>query len=122
MPSAEGIELQPEAPAAPPSPLELQLQSLLATVRENRPKDDITPIEKAYAYAARYHAGQLRASGEPYLMHPLAVAKILADMRMDVVSIVTGLLHDIVEDTTVSAADVQKEFGEEVARCVDGVT
>jgi GTP pyrophosphokinase len=122
VPSAEGIELQPEAPAAPPSPLELQLQSLLATVRENRPKDDITPIEKAYAYAARYHAGQLRASGEPYLMHPLAVAKILADMRMDVVSIVTGLLHDIVEDTTVSAADVQKEFGEEVARCVDGVT
>jgi guanosine-3',5'-bis(diphosphate) 3'-pyrophosphohydrolase len=120
---AERIELQPEVPSVPPpSPLDLQLQALLATVRDNRPKDDVTPIEKAYAYAARYHAGQLRASGEPYLMHPLAVAKILADMRMDVVSIVTGLLHDIVEDTTVSTADVQKEFGEEVARCVDGVT
>jgi GTP pyrophosphokinase len=119
---AERIELQPEVPSVPLSPLDLQLQSLLATVRDNRPKDDVTPIEKAYACAARYHSGQLRASGEPYLMHPLAVAKILADMRMDVVSIVTGLLHDIVEDTTVSTADVQKEFGEEVARCVDGVT
>ncbi len=122
MPPAEGVELQPEVSPAPLSPLDLQLQALLTTVRDNRPKDDITPIEKAYACAARYHSGQLRASGEPYLMHPLAVAKILADMRMDVVSIVTGLLHDIVEDTTVSAADVQKEFGEEVARCVDGVT
>jgi GTP pyrophosphokinase len=120
---AERIELQPEVPSVPPlSPLDLQLQALLATVRDNRPKDDVTPIEKAYACAARYHSGQLRASGEPYLMHPLAVAKILADMRMDVVSIVTGLLHDIVEDTTVSTADVQKEFGDEVARCVDGVT
>ena len=122
MTPAERIELQPEVPSVPLSPLDLQLQSLLATVRDNRPKDDVTPIEKAYACAARYHSGQLRASGEPYLMHPLAVAKILADMRMDVVSIVTGLLHDIVEDTTVSTADVQKEFGEEVARCVDGVT
>jgi GTP diphosphokinase / guanosine-3',5'-bis(diphosphate) 3'-diphosphatase len=119
---AERIELPPEVSPVPLSPLDLQLQSLLATVRDNRPKDDVTPIEKAYACAARYHSGQLRASGEPYLMHPLAVAKILADMRMDVVSIVTGLLHDIVEDTTVSMADVQKEFGEEVARCVDGVT
>jgi GTP pyrophosphokinase len=104
------------------SALDGQLQTLLSTVRENRPKDDISPIEKAYQYAARYHAGQLRASGEPYLMHPLAVAQILAGMRMDVVSIVTGLLHDIVEDTTVSTADVQKYFGDEVARCVDGVT
>ena len=104
------------------SPLEQQLQKLLATVRDNRPKDDTTPIEKAYAFAARYHEGQLRASGEPYLMHPLAVAQILADMRMDVVTIVTGLLHDIVEDTSVSAADVQKQFSAEVSHCVDGVT
>jgi len=129
VPPAEGIELKPEvspsappAPVPPPSPLDLQLQALLATVRENRPKDDVTPIEKAYLCAARYHAGQLRASGEPYLMHPLAVAKILADMRMDVVSIVTGLLHDTVEDTALSMADLQKNFGDEVARCVDGVT
>ncbi len=113
----------PPAPNAPhPNPLDAQLQTLLTTVRDNRPKDDVAPIEKAFQFAARYHAGQLRASGAPYLMHPLAVAQILADMRMDVVSIVTGLLHDIVEDTPLSAADVQKNFGDEVARCVDGVT
>jgi GTP pyrophosphokinase len=128
----QGIDLTPEVstvpaapappPPTPPGPLDNELQKLLATVRDNRPKDDIAPVEKAFRFAAQYHAGQLRATGEPYLMHPLAVAQILADMRMDVVSIVTGLLHDIVEDTTVSAADVQKNFGDEVSRCVDGVT
>jgi GTP pyrophosphokinase len=123
MGEALGTDLVPQAPlSAPPTTLDAQLQSLLATVRDNRPKDDTALIEKAYAYAAQYHSGQLRASGAPYLMHPLAVAQILADMRMDVVSIVTGLLHDIVEDTIVSAADVQKLFGDEVSRCVDGVT
>jgi len=110
------------APEAPTSPLDARLQALLATLQANRPKDDFGPVEKAYRFAAKYHAGQVRASGDPYLAHPLAVAEILADMRMDVVSVVTGLLHDIVEDTTVSVADIQKEFGEEVARCVDGVT
>ncbi|MDE3196844.1 MAG: bifunctional (p)ppGpp synthetase/guanosine-3',5'-bis(diphosphate) 3'-pyrophosphohydrolase [Acidobacteriota bacterium] len=108
--------------AQPPAPPDPGLQALLQIVRENRPRDDVAPIEKAFAYASQYHAGQLRASGEPYMMHPLAVAGILASMRMDVVSIVTGLLHDIVEDTSVSVADVQKLFGDEVARCVDGVT
>jgi GTP pyrophosphokinase len=124
VPPAQGIDLQPEvsAPEAPSSPLDARLQALVATLQANRPKDDFTPVEKAYRLAAKYHAGQLRASGDPYLAHPLAVAEILADMRMDVVSVVTGLLHDIVEDTTVRVADVQKEFGDEVARCVDGVT
>jgi GTP pyrophosphokinase len=119
MAEVAGADVTPEV--SPPA-LDAQLQTLLATVRDNRPKDDTSLIEKAYGYAAQYHSGQLRASGAPYLMHPLAVAQILADMRMDVVSIVTGLLHDIVEDTIVSAADVQKHFGEEVSRCVDGVT
>ena len=95
---------------------------MLAIFREARPKDDTTPIEKAYQLAEKYHRGQLRASGEPYIFHPLAVAGILAGMRMDVVSVVTGLLHDIVEDTSVTSAEVQKLFGDEVARCVDGVT
>ena len=102
--------------------LDDELAALLAAFREARPNDDATLIEKAYRYAGKYHEGQLRASGEPYLMHPLAVARILADMRMDVVSVVTGLLHDIVEDTIVTAADVQKSFGDEVSKCVDGVT
>ncbi len=91
-------------------------------MREARPKDDLSPIEKAYQFASQYHLGQKRASGEPYMSHPLAVANILAGMRMDVVSIETGLLHDVVEDTSVTTADIQKNFGEEVARCVDGVT
>jgi guanosine-3',5'-bis(diphosphate) 3'-pyrophosphohydrolase len=124
VPQVPGIDTPPEVSALPrqPPPLTEALEKLLTAVREARPKDDIAPVEKAYQYAAQYHSGQLRASGEPYLMHPLAVAQILAEMRMDVVSIETGLLHDIVEDTTVTAADIQKNFGDEVARCVDGVT
>src|SRR3984885_6615809 len=114
--SDPGVEL-PEPPA-PPSGFE----QLIDIVREARPKDDLSPIEKAYNFAAQYHSGQTRSSGEPYMSHPLAVARILAGMRMDVVSIETGLLHDIVEDTIVTLADIQKNFGEEVARCVDGVT
>ncbi len=113
-------------PAAPvePAPTDPQsdFEQLIATVREARPKDDLAPIEKAWQFASQYHSGQKRSSGEPYMSHPLAVARILAGMRMDVVSIETGLLHDIVEDTTVTTADIQKNFGDEVARCVDGVT
>jgi GTP pyrophosphokinase len=101
---------------------ERDFEELLALVREARPKDDLAPIDKAYRFASQYHAGQTRASGEPYMSHPVAVAKILAGMRMDVVCIETGLLHDVVEDTSVTTADIQKNFGDEVARCVDGVT
>jgi guanosine-3',5'-bis(diphosphate) 3'-pyrophosphohydrolase len=108
--------------AAPDDSQTHAFEQLLASLREARPKDDLSPVEKAYRFASQYHSGQKRASGEPYMSHPLAVAKILADMRMDLVSIETGLLHDIVEDTSVTAADIQKGFGDEVARCVDGVT
>jgi len=108
--------------AAPDDSQTHAFEKLLASLREARPKDDLSPVEKAYRFASQYHSGQKRASGEPYMSHPLAVAKILADMRMDLVSIETGLLHDIVEDTSVTAADIQKGFGDEVARCVDGVT
>jgi len=97
-------------------------ERLLATVREHRPKENFAGIEKAWEFAARHHAGQKRASGEPYLTHPLAVAQILAEMRMDSVTIQTGLLHDTVEDTAASREDLRKLFGEEVAACVDGVT
>jgi GTP pyrophosphokinase len=117
-----GVEL-PAVPVEPtPADPQSEFEQLIAAVREARPKDDLAPIEKAYQFAAQYHAGQKRSSGEPYMSHPLAVARILAGMRMDVVSIETGLLHDIVEDTTVTSADIQKNFGDEVARCVDGVT
>jgi guanosine-3',5'-bis(diphosphate) 3'-pyrophosphohydrolase len=117
-------DTQPEVSITPSdlSPVEEQIRKLLATIHEARPKDDTSPVERACRYAAQFHSGQVRVSGDPYLMHPLEVARILAEMRMDVVSIVTGLLHDVVEDTAVTAADIQKNFGEEVSRCVDGVT
>jgi GTP pyrophosphokinase len=117
-----GTEASVELPVPADDGQSHEFEQLIASLREARPKDDLAPIAKAYEFAAQYHAGQLRASGEAYMSHPLAVARILAGMRMDVVSIETGLLHDIVEDTTVTTADIQKNFGEEVARCVDGVT
>jgi GTP pyrophosphokinase len=95
---------------------------LVAKIREYRPKDDLTGLEKAFRFARKYHEGQSRDSGEPYMVHPVMVAHILADMRMDAVAMQTGLLHDVVEDTSVTVEQVRKEFGEEVARCVDGVT
>ena len=97
-------------------------EELKAKIAEARPRDDLALVEKAYQYASKYHQGQVRDSGEPYIAHPLMVAHILADMRMDIVSIATGILHDVVEDTSVTVEDVRKNFGEEVARCVDGVT
>jgi GTP pyrophosphokinase len=87
-----------------------------------RPKDDFTQLEKAYRVASDAHKDQKRVSGEPYMVHPLNVTLILADMQMDLVCLETGLLHDTVEDTRVSLDQIRKDFGEEVARCVDGVT
>ena len=95
---------------------------LIAKIREFRPKDDLSAIEKAYQFASAHHSRQKRDSGEPYMNHPLLVAHTLADMRMDLVCIETGLLHDVVEDTDVTVEDIRKNFGDEVARCVDGVT
>ncbi|HEY3823009.1 MAG TPA: RelA/SpoT family protein, partial [Bryobacteraceae bacterium] len=128
MPTVSGSQAGVELPVPPSVEIpvdvaqERDFEELLALVREARPKDDLAPIDKAYRFASQYHAGQTRASGEPYMSHPVAVAKILAGMRMDVVCIETGLLHDVVEDTSVTTADIQKNFGDEVARCVDGVT
>jgi GTP pyrophosphokinase len=95
---------------------------LEAKIREYKPKEDLTALQRAFRFASNYHEGQSRDSGEPYLVHPIMVGHILAGMRMDLVAIVTGLLHDVVEDTSVTVEQVRKEFGEEVARCVDGLT
>jgi GTP pyrophosphokinase len=97
-------------------------RELEAKIREYRPKDEFTALERAFRFARRCHEGQRRDSGEPYMVHPILVAHILADMRMDIVAMETGLLHDVVEDTSVTVEQVRREFGEEVARCVDGVT
>jgi len=91
-------------------------------VRSHDPRADIDLINRAYVFAAHAHANQTRSSGEPYLSHPLAVANILASLCLDDKSIVTGLLHDTVEDTSVTLEDIRSRFGEDVARLVDGVT
>src|SRR5579863_6008902 len=99
-----------------------KFRELLRTMRANRPGDDLELVRKAYEYSQKNHAGQLRASGEPYLVHPLGVAQVLAEMKMDAVAIAAGLLHDSVEDTSVTIVDIRKEFGEQVAHIVEGVT
>ena len=91
-------------------------------MREARPRDDLAQLEKAFRFASDNHKLQIRDSGDPYMVHPLMVSHLLADMKMDLVSMETGLLHDVVEDTSVTVEDVRKNFGEDVARCVDGVT
>jgi GTP pyrophosphokinase len=113
---------EPILPPPPPDPTDALYPDLEAKIRQYRPKDDLTALEKSYRFASKYHQGQSRDSGEPYMVHPLMVAHILADMRMDTVAIITGLLHDVVEDTSVTVEQVRKEFGDEVARCVDGLT
>ncbi len=99
-----------------------KFRELLQTMRENRPADDLELVRKAYEFSQKHHAGQSRASGEPYLVHPLEVALVLAQMKMDPVAIAAGLLHDSVEDTSVTVVDIRKEFGEQVAHIVEGVT
>src|ERR1700721_1308771 len=99
-----------------------KFRELMKTMRANRPSDDLAIIRKAYDYSQKNHAGQSRASGEPYLVHPLEVALVLAEMKMDPVAVAAGLLHDSVEDTSVTIVDIRKEFGEQVAHIVEGVT
>ena len=97
-------------------------ESLIARVRKYHPSDDISMIAKAYKVAGEAHKDQLRKSGEPYIIHPLNVAIILADLELDKETIVAGILHDVVEDTIMTEEDLIREFGEDVAQLVDGVT
>lgn len=124
--STGSASVPPAAPAAPPlavpDELEHAYQELSQRVQQLRPGEDLAPLRRAFEFAVRLHAHQKRDSGEPYMLHPLAVSSILADMQMDLPCLVTGLLHDVVEDTTTSLEELKKLFGEEVARCVDGVT
>ena len=97
-------------------------QDLIARVRKYHPSDDISLIEKAYRIAYDAHKTQVRKSGEPYIIHPLCVAIILADLEMDKETIASGLLHDVVEDTIMTDEEIKAEFGSDVALLVDGVT
>ena len=97
-------------------------QSLIDRVRKYHPSDDISLIVKAYEVASKAHEGQLRKSGEPYIIHPLCVAIILAGLEMDKETIVAGILHDVVEDTVLTRSEIGEQFGNDVALLVDGVT
>lgn len=100
----------------------IRIEDIIEKVEHNRPDPDVELIRRAYMFSALHHRGQKRASGEPYLVHPLEVADILADMRLDEVSVSTGLLHDVVEDTLVDLETIRSYFGEEITHLVDGLT
>ena len=99
-----------------------KFRELLRKIKKNRPQEDLELLRKAYQFSAQHHIRQVRLSGDPYLVHPLEVAHILADMKMDLPTVATALLHDIVEDTSVTLEQVRAEFGKEVAHLVEGVT
>ena len=95
---------------------------LIERVRKYHPSDDISMIDKAYGIACEAHKNQVRKSGEPYIIHPLCVATILADLELDKETIVAGLLHDVIEDTILTNEEVKEQFGADVELLVDGVT
>ena len=116
---------------SPPKPLvsksaqravDTRFDELVAKVRSNRPGDDTDLLRRAYEFAREQHQAQLRQSGEPFLSHPLEVAHILADMRLDVTTLCAAVLHDIVEDTRIPGAEITSRFGADVARLVEGAT
>ncbi len=102
--------------------MEHALDKLLKTIQTNNSNSDLDPVKKAFAFAKARHEGQFRVSGEPFFMHPLAVATILADMGLDSSSVTAALLHDVVEDTDATEEDIARDFGDSVALLVSGVT
>ena len=115
------VDKSVDTPADFTSP-EVLYNKLIETIRQYHPSSDLSDIERAYKVAKEAHEGQFRKSGEPYIIHPLCVAIILAELEPDKESIIAGLLHDVVEDTVMTSEDVAREFGDEVALLVDGVT
>ncbi len=102
--------------------IDKRIEALLKQVQANRAGDDVALIRKAWEFCVQHHKGQMRASGEPYIIHPLEVAEVLAEMKMDSTAIAAGLLHDAVEDTPATNEEIEAEFGDQVAHIVDGVT
>lgn len=119
MPATSTTERSPAGVARSQSQRYAQLEGKYLEFRSG---EDPALLRRAFAFAAEHHRGQKRKTGEPYLSHPLEVAHLLADMRLDETTLAGGLLHDIVEDTPATVSLVRREFGQEVARCVDGVT
>ncbi|MBU4099757.1 MAG: bifunctional (p)ppGpp synthetase/guanosine-3',5'-bis(diphosphate) 3'-pyrophosphohydrolase [Proteobacteria bacterium] len=100
----------------------IRISDIIDKVSEHNPDADIDIIDRAYIYSARVHDGQVRLSGEPYLSHPLEVAGILADMKLDAISVAAGLLHDVIEDTHATVEEIKEMFGQEIVHIVSGVT
>ena len=100
----------------------IQLQTLIEEIPKYQPGADLDLVNRAYRFSEKSHEGQQRASGEPYLSHPLEVAGLLVDFKMDVTTVIAGLLHDVLEDTRATKDDLAREFGPEIADLVDGVT
>jgi GTP pyrophosphokinase len=105
-----------------PLPIDQRFEALLRRVQANRPSEDIALIRKAWDFCVKHHEGQMRASGEPYITHPLEVAEVLAEMKLDSTAIAAGLLHDAVEDTPATSEEIAAGFGDQVAHIVEGVT
>ena len=102
--------------------VDLRFVELMDKVRRSRPGDDLELLRRAYDFAAEQHKTQTRLSGEPFLSHPVEVAHILADMKLDVTSLCAALLHDVVEDTKIPLETISEHFGADVARLVEGAT
>jgi GTP pyrophosphokinase len=102
--------------------IDKRFEALLLRVQKTRPSDDVSLIRRAWEFCVSHHAGQLRASGEPYIIHPLEVSEVLAEMKMDATAISAGLLHDAVEDTPATSEQIRQSFGDQVAHIVEGVT
>jgi guanosine-3',5'-bis(diphosphate) 3'-pyrophosphohydrolase len=122
-----GVMRAPDTRQASPAAIDPRsvperFEALLRRVQANRPSEDVALIRKAWEFCVKHHEGQMRASGEPYIIHPLEVAEVLAEMKMDATSIAAGFLHDSVEDTPATNEQISSEFGEQVAHIVEGVT
>ncbi len=100
----------------------IRFEDILEKVRAYQPDGDLDMLRRSYVFSAREHRGQVRQSGEPYLVHPLGVANILAERKLDVICVASGLLHDVVEDTLTTIETLEEYFGKEVAHIIDGVT
>ena len=116
--SQSGLETVPCALDA----IEERFAALLRQVQANRPSDDVGLIRKAWDFCVQHHKGQMRASGEPYIIHPLEVSEVLTEMKLDATAIAAGLLHDSVEDTPATSEEIEAGFGDQVAHIVEGVT
>jgi len=129
LPDAAALAAAP-VKTVPPTPkpvldqvaIDRRFEALLRHVQANRPTEDVALIRKAWEFCVQHHQGQMRASGEPYVIHPLEVAEVLAEMKLDSTAIAAGLLHDAVEDTPATSEQIETDFGDQVAHIVEGVT